>query len=136
MQCSGSGIYAGRLGALEVFVSEVATTKVLIAKVPADPQFHLAQSQPAFIGKPISHNGSGSLQETFATGFNPNPMETDHDHEIDKHFAQDNMTVFEMKFLDFSKNVYHDGEVCQDGICCHYDIAINRNQVQMGKVRH
>lgn len=120
LRCSGSGIYAGCSGALEVFVSEKSTTKVLIAKLPADPQFHLrndkTQSNPAFTGNQIEN-------------------EIEPEFELDKHFAQDNMAVFAIEFLDFSNNLYHDGAVCQDGICCHYDIVINRNRMQMGKVR-
>lgn len=128
MKCTGSGIYAGRLGALKIIVNQTAMTTVLIAKVPADPRSYNAhgttQSQSSFIANPVSINEIHS----------PYSQETNRDLQTDEHFAQDDMSVFAIKFLDFSKKLYHDGMVCQEGICCYYDIAINRNHIQVGKV--
>lgn len=128
--CTGSGIYAGRSGALEVFVSQTPTTKVLIAKVPAEPQSF-----------PIKNIPSKSFGFEYPIAIQPNlpsyeTIKTDakSEIEIDKHFSQDNMSVFAIEFLDFSKHLYQDGMVCQNGTCCHYDIAINRNRLQSEKV--
>lgn len=132
LNCSGSGIYAGRLGALEVFYSRFATTKVLIAKVPVDPQ-STTESTPSksiVIKNPI-------LIEDNLKIIDKAPLnEADRTNvEIDKHFSQDNLNVFAIEFLDFSKKLYHDGRVCQDGICCYYDIVISRDRMQTEKVR-
>lgn len=133
LHCSGSGIYAGRLGALDVFYSQIAKTKVLIAKVPADPQSFTSEHSPwtpVDIENPILIEENLPPHETIETEINRVS-----EIEIDKHFSQDNLKVFAIEFLDFSKSLYHDGRVCQGGICCYYDIVIDRNRMQMGKVR-
>lgn len=136
LHCSGSGIYAGRLGALDVFYSRIATTKVLIAKVPIHPQslgIQNISSKPVVVENPVFNQENLPPYEAIdASSMNGN------DHaskvEIDKHFSQDNLKVFAIKFLDFSSKLYHDGMVCQHGICCYYDIVISLNGMQVEKV--
>lgn len=133
LNCSGSGIYAGRLGALEVFYSRFATTKVLIAKVPVDPQSSAAENIPSkmdVIENPVLiEENLQTIDETPSNEADRNKV------EIDKHFSQDNLKVFAIEFLDFSKKLYHEGRVCQDGICCYYDIVISRDRMKTEKVR-
>lgn len=130
LNCTGSGIYAGRLGALEVFVSRTATTKVLIAKVPINsPAIEDATSQLVHTDKMISVQNILPTTDTC-------PMEIDAiPNEMDNHFSQDNMTTFAIEFLDVAKQFDHNGMVCKDGICCHYKIVINRCGVRAKKVR-
>lgn len=136
--CTGSGIYAGRLGALEVFVSQTPMTKVLVAKVPADPQSSSIENNPSesfpIIENPISIQKTLPSYETIEIDANPNEIDKLSEIGIDNYFLQDNMTVFAIEFLDFSKQLHHNGKICQNDTCCHYDIAVNRNRMQSEKV--
>ncbi|XP_031620026.1 vanin-like protein 2 [Contarinia nasturtii] len=103
--CSGSGIYSGRSGALEVFVSLTPATKVLIADVPSDVSTGIN-----LLGK----KGKSVKQRT-------HPMNTQDVANI----GQEDFSKYSMKFLDFSENSIQTGKVCVDDFCCHYSIEVN-----------
>lgn len=139
-KCSGSGIYAGRLGALETFVSQTPTTKVLIAKVPTTlPNQSLEHATPNF-----ELIGNGNSDETFIdyetieSNMDANLFEGLLENEevlYDRQVAQDDMTVFSVEFLDFSQQSSHIGTVCNENVCCRYDIDVSDNGYQIGKVK-
>lgn len=53
-------------------------------------------------------------------------MKTDNvKREYDKYQLQQDMKSFAIEFLDFSERTSHNGTVCKDGLCCHYDIDIS-----------
>lgn len=139
-QCSGSGIYAGRLGALETFVSQSPATKVLIAKVPTTlPDISLENDIPKLeiIEKNNIPIEKLSKYESFESEMDEIPYECQlEDEEVlyDQKVAQDDMTVFSVKFLDFSKDTSHTGTVCNEEVCCRYDIDVSDNGYQPGKV--
>lgn len=127
---SGSGIYAGRLGTLNVFVSEFPVTKILIARVPTTlpvvaverglPKFEFAQNAAA--------NENLPTYETFESS----SSNLDHLNEIS--LGQGDLTEFNVQFLDFSKELSQNGTVCSKDICCSYDINVSDHGEQKDKV--
>lgn len=133
--CTGSGIYAGRLGALESFVSQSPMTKVLIAKVPTIlPDATATNSEPQFelIGNIVPSLESPKY-ETFESATDINRVElsdTNKDLILDTKLLQDDMTVFSVEFLNFAIKTNHKGQLCNGGVCCHYDIEVSDNGSQ------
>lgn len=111
---TGSGIYGGRAGALKVFVSEISTSKVLVAKVPIE--------LPSENKIPIIR-----ADEDIRV-FSTNVIE---DRRVkpfyDEKLVQMDMDLHTVKFMDFSKRTTFDGTVCNNGFCCNYDIKIANN---------
>lgn len=114
-QSTGSGIYAGRLGALKSFVnSEILKSKILVAKIPTQlPSVQLnADESPkdnAMLSRPTKVTA----------------MKNDSDEPIyDKNHLHEDLTKFRIEFLNFSMQINHSGTVCKDGLCCHYDIGV------------
>lgn len=116
VQCSGSGIYSGRSGALEIFVSEVAATKILVSKVPVDLQPAidnlLKENESVDEIKLESHSVFHSAENTKET-------------QYISIMNQDNLTEFTVKFLNFHENPSQTGTVCNNGICCNYNIEVS-----------
>lgn len=120
---SGTGIYAGRLGALKVFISPTkAITKVLVAKVPTKlpSDDHTIEKAP----RNVKHNPIEALQEQ-------NEKESNENESVkqlyDKLIGQEDMKSYVVEFLDFTKRLRYNGTVCNGRICCHYDIDISDN---------
>lgn len=137
--CSGSGIYAGRMGALESFVSQSPTTKILIAKVPtALPDESTSNRSPEL--ELVDNNIPTEKLPKYETFEIVNEIslfdDVLEDPEIfyDRKLLQDDMTVFSVEFLDFSTQQSQRGKVCNDGFCCHYDIDVSDNGPKDGKV--
>lgn len=119
---SGSGIYAGRLGALNMFVSpEKPVTKVLVAKVPTQlpPDDYVPQRHTRGLDADPQQQDREDLNED--EGVEP---------LYDKTISQEDMRSYEVEFLDFTERLRHNGTVCKGKICCHYDIDISDNGVQ------
>lgn len=139
LHCSGSGIYAGRLGALKTFVSQTPTTKVLIAKVPTIlpydispasnlPRFHLIENATSTENKP--------KYETFVSETNSNATGiVDKTKFYDEKLGQEDMNAFEVQFLDLSRLSIHNGTVCNGTVCCHFDIEVTDQGQRDGMVR-
>lgn len=117
---SGSGIYAGRLGALNMFVSPTkAITKVLVAKVPT--KLPPDNFMPKYM--PRSAKRSNFEQS--------NDVDNEDVEQLyDKTMGQEDMKSYEVEFLDFTTRSRFNGTVCKGKICCHYDIDISDNGVQ------
>lgn len=138
--CSGSGIYAGRLGALESFVSESPTTKVLIAKVPIiRPDATIPSSQSLF--ELIDNSVSSEKVLEYETIESATELKHNNhfveggDPILDDKLLQDDMTVFNVTFLDFETKSNHKGKLCNGGVCCHYDIDVSDNGAQYRQVQ-
>lgn len=112
--CTGSGIYAGRAGALKLFVSRKPTSKVLIAKVP----INLPSENE------IPNIKSGEVIKEYPEDVIENkgvkPL-------YDENLAQDQMELFTIRFLDFSHYTNFSGTVCANDFCCNYHIRIGIN---------
>lgn len=129
LHCSGSGIFSGRFGALEAFVSQTPTTKVLIAKVPSMPSNETPQSQPQSESPQLqlidnsTCIGNIPKYETFGLeiGVNSTGMK-DMTTLYDDQLGQEDMTAFTVQFLDFSTYSNHTGTVCNGRVCCRYNI--------------
>lgn len=118
--CSGSGIYSGRSGALNVFVSQTPATKVLIAEVPADVSTDslsqkVEQTKKLLANEKLSKSRAMNAQEVTKYG-------------------REDFSKYSMKFLDFSDNPVQTGEVCVNDFCCEYSIEVNDLGLQKGKV--
>lgn len=128
------------MGALESFVSQSPTTKILIAKVPT------------ILPDESSSNSSPELElvdSNIPTEKLPKYETFELDNEIslfdnvfedpellyDTKLLQDDMTVFSVKFLDFSTQQSQTGRVCVQDFCCRYDIDVSDNGPQDGKVQ-
>lgn len=96
---SGSGIYSGRAGALDIFVSGWEKTKILKAQVPYTP----STSLDTFM--------SAKMDVSFSTA------------QAKLKIRQEDMNEFAFKFLDFShQQGRHKGNLCHGKICCRYDV--------------
>lgn len=42
----------------------------------------------------------------------------------DQNLLQENMELFTIKFLDFSKHLVHNGTICNGDFCCRYGIDV------------
>lgn len=123
LKSSGSGIYAGRLGALKAFITETAKTKILIAKVPIDR--HL----PDFNRNTLDNRANSGAD-----------FESDSQNKVaypylDRSFdtfdlLQDDLSKYNVKFLNFTESASQAGTVCNNGICCKYNIEITANGMQ------
>lgn len=143
MQCSGSGIYAGRLGALNVFVSESPVTKILIAKVPTAlpvvaverdlPKFEFVQNAVYSENFPKYDTFESSLNEFSNLSDSLGHLEVE-DLSYEILLSQDDLTKFTVQFLDFSKGLSQKGTACNEGICCSYDISVSDHGEQVEKV--
>lgn len=117
--CSGSGIYSGRSGALQVFVSESPATKILIAKVPID--------LPSSSQDQIVKRQNSSTKNVKTRAITPQTVGD---------ISQDiNLSKFSVKFLNFNDKVSQSGTVCNNNICCNYSVAVSDNGEVKGKVR-
>lgn len=98
---TGTGFYSGRNGAVKAFISDIATTKVLVAtmpKVPGTPMITKPTDVQHFIPKP--ENGA-NRSETLELG-------------------SENLENFNIHWLNFVENTTQIGQVCQNGVCCNY----------------
>lgn len=102
---SGSGIYNGRAGILIAVVSEVPITKVLKAKIPIDT------IQPGSHEEPVNN-----LIESYPIAFEPN-----------LNLKKENLSNYNVYMIDFDKNTTQIGEICQNQICCRYNIKVSDN---------
>lgn len=133
--CSGSGIFAGRLGALKVFVSQTASTKILIANVPierdssdtCEAPLLSCGNEPENLSFIESHQEIGSdgnedkVGGSFLEALN---RMSDDNSSTNEDLYQDDLTKFTVLFLDFSKNKIQNGSVCTSDTCCHYSIEV------------
>lgn len=133
-QSTGTGIYAGRLGALKTFVdSQVPQSKILVAKVPIRlpsndfnaNDFTEMEMEPNSKFDENSKSNTLKLRNDIAAR-----MRSKVKPEYDKYLLQQDMKPFAIEFLDFSKRTNHNGTVCKDGLCCHYNIDIRDNGAQ------
>lgn len=121
--CTGSGIYSGRTGALEMFVSEQPATKILIAKVPKD-DFEYTLNKTLQIGSPKKlkqnalNNGIGGMSKFLQTKLLRSK-------ESALKLSHEDFTDFSVHFLDFSRDLNQTGRVCNRAICCDYNIEVN-----------
>lgn len=126
LKTSGSGIYAGRLGALSAYVTETETTKIIIAQVPIDS--HLSESQQSHRNKLPIRGNSGS---DFRNGV-IHPYSSRSNSAFD--LLQDDLSRYTVEFLNFTENVSHAGRVCNNGICCNYNVEISEINGEHQKV--
>lgn len=129
MKCSGSGIYAGRLGALRVFVSESAATKILIAQVPIDPPSNAIDE----IYSPKTNEIINEKRIKMRSISNQQP--DSNANNIYNTPFQDDLTEFTVEFLNLAENPSQDGVVCNKAVCCNYSIEVSDSGEVKGKVR-
>lgn len=114
---TGCGIYAGRAGALKVYVSDISTTKVLVARVPINlpsdnetptirPDEEIKE-YPKMNDHAVVNSGIKSL--------------------YDVRQIQMDLDGLLVEFLDFSNRSTFNGTVCRGDFCCKYDIEISNN---------
>lgn len=118
-RCSGSGIYSGRSGALQVVVSETPATTILVAKVP----IHLPDEEPSIKSMDVKDtpiNGHKNIKLV--------------EQPVAIALSKENLTQFSVNFLDFASNPSQVGSVCNKAICCKYIIEVSDNGEQDGKV--
>lgn len=131
---SGSGIYTGRLAALDIFVSKTATTKVLIANVPINsPSVSIDNGVDEFdVAKgDLKFAKETPAMEKLPRGFEMNANAND---IYDRQVIQENLKMYTIEFLDFSKRSSYNETICSEDVCCNYDIDVEDNGSQDGKV--
>lgn len=92
---SGSGIYSGRAGALNTYVSGVDGAKILTAQVPYE----------------VSVN-NGISRERKRIAVNAKPA---------ANFPK-GVSEYNVQFLNFDHSAKQSGKICHGQICCSYDI--------------
>lgn len=135
--CSGSGIYAGRLGALSVFVSLTASTKILIANVPierdssdtCEAALSSCGNEPEKLSFIESHHEIGSDGNEAINKVGGSFLEalnrmSEDNTSTNEDLYQEDLTKYTVLFLDFSKNKIQNGSVCTSDTCCHYSIEV------------
>lgn len=100
---SGSGIYSGHNGALNVVISDSPLTKLLVAYVPKVPGTILPKTISAKDKSP-KHHGVAS---------NPAMI-----------FGEENLPDLDFLMLNFSNSNRHEGKICKNDFCCHYAIEV------------
>lgn len=100
---TGSGIYAGRFGALNSFISETQEIKILKANVPCD----------------LNNVDENSIERKFAVEKNEYSA-----RGSSLNIWQENLKDYTVKFLDFSKKQQHNGKICHKQFCCEYSISV------------
>lgn len=96
---SGSGIYSGHNGALDVFVSGSEETRILKAKVPCDIRDSIrsiTKTTTNYISSPVAQSKLKVRQE--------------------------NLSNYAIKFLDFAKRSVENGRLCHGNVCCLYTV--------------
>lgn len=131
---SGSGLYTGRLAAIDIFVTKTESTKILIANVPINPpslsmdndvdEFELAKGELKFAKE------TTAMEKLSRGGEMPANVNETYDRQV----IQENLTMYTIEFLDFSKRSSYNGTICSGDLCCHYDIDVDDNGSQDGKV--
>lgn len=143
---SGSGIYAGRLGALKVFVSQTVTTKILISKVPIERGATNLYRSPSTFNVRNSKMGttfesgldmtsgddeSGTVSGSFLEAMN---RMGERSLASKKGLRKKSLIGYSVKFLDFSRNTSQTGKLCINGTCCHYSFEVEDNGEKYNKV--
>lgn len=103
---TGSGFYSGHNGAVKAFISDIATTKILVAtmpKIPAAPMMTKPPDVQHFIPNPeIATNRSETLE-----------------------LGSENLDNFNIHWLNFVESATQIGKVCQNGVCCNYNASVS-----------
>lgn len=158
IKCSGSGIYGGQSGALQVFVSESPATKILIAKIPIDPlqtehnspKTDKVAEEKSVKTRSLSNTENDSNEKESIEGnsnesvfgnpigkflnfFRSNIKIEDLPYQIN--LSQDDLSEYTVKFLDFSENLRQSGSVCNKAICCNYNVEVDDFGMIGGKVK-
>lgn len=126
MKSSGSGIYAGRFGALKTFMSETAASKILIAEVPINRDAENFNADELVTSEIDIKNDNEGNKETnpFLAGSTAYTFD----------LLQENLSNYSIAFLNFTGNSSQTGSVCNNGMCCNFDIEVSDNGVQDDKV--
>lgn len=92
---SGSGIYSGRTGALDMFVSGSEKTKILKAQVPC------------------SINAATKLIENVPLSLAQSKLKIRHE----------DLSKYAIEFLNFAVKPLQKGRLCHGNICCNYTVV-------------
>lgn len=104
-----------------VFYSATPATAVIVADVPIDMPQLVTQSN---VVKTVF------AENMAAVGYVGNSST---EHEVNKsarydgNIAQEDLRLFTLNFLDFSKHLNYNGTICNGDVCCIYDIDVNDN---------
>lgn len=131
---SGSGIYTGRMAALDIFVTKTASTKILIANVPIDSPspsddndveaFEIANEEIKFTKDTTKMEKSSSWFERSGSA----------NGTYDRQVIQENLTLYTIEFLDLTKPRSYNETVCSGDLRCHYEIDADDIGAQDGMV--
>lgn len=116
---------------MNVFVTETAATKIIIAKVPIDlPSYDILQTNT----QPEMNNdvSNDNHLKTRSVIIDSNIFD---EVQYLSNINQDNLTEFSVIFLDFSETLSHSGRVCNNGVCCNYNVDVSDLGAKAGKVR-
>lgn len=100
---TGSGIYSGRAGALDMYVTGVEGTRIMKAQVP----YHVSSATKL---RPISLNARKSV------------------------LLPNDLSQYNVRFLDFSQSKEQSGDLCQGQICCSYAVKVTERNSRLPTV--
>lgn len=115
---SGSGIYAGRFGALRTFISEEARDGILVADVPID----------------LEHGGNGKDEPEDANEFrSENRRIKSTNSELN--LMQEDLREFDVEFLKVNASANRFSKSMWNGnVYCHFTIVIDDQGERVGEV--
>lgn len=100
---TGSGIYSGRAGALDMYVTGVEGTRIMRAQVP----YHVS-----------------SATKRRPTSLNPRQSS----------IIPNDLSQYNVKFLDFSHSKEQSGDLCHGQICCSYAVQVTERTSRLRTV--
>lgn len=93
---TGSGIYSGRMGAIESIMADTPSTRILIANISRSPD-------------------TVDVVDSSEADRIPAPVHLK--------VWKENLASYTMEALDFDKNASLSGKVCSGQFCCEYNIS-------------
>lgn len=118
---SGSGIYAGRFGALKTFVSEEARNSILIADVPCNLQSRHEMER-------ISHSDEQNEDKSFLS---EEQIVSSDNSELN--LWQEDLRKYTIEILKIN-GANLTKSICKDNVCCKFTISVEDHGTIVDKV--
>lgn len=115
-----------------MFFSETPTTKILIASVPVD--LPSDDDQQSTSDPDLNHGISNELRVKARSVIIGSEISDETQYVMNTNMHQDNLTEFTVTFLDFSEKNRQNGTVCNNAVCCNYDVEVSDMGALDGKV--
>lgn len=107
-------------------------TKILIASVPVDSASDDDRQSTSDPG--LNHEISNEIRVKARSVIIDSETSDETQYVMNTNMHQDNLTEFTVIFLDFSEKNRQNGTVCNNAVCCNYDVEVSDMGTLDGKV--